>query len=281
VTEFTIILPTTSDRAATLGPVLRHVQMQSVADWEMFIIGDGVHDETRALVQRWCRDDPRMRFFDHPKDVRRGETYRHAALAEARGRNVAYLCDRDLWLYDHLETLSSALDGADFAHTQRLTIHPDGRYDYQLDVDLGRSAQRRGFHRRGLPVGMSTVAHSLDSYRRLPFGWRTTPVGTKTDRYMWEQFLSQDDCMGRSSSWPTVLYFNRGDHPGWPSEARGEELERWNQRLPDPDAHHRFREEAMRALATRRNRLRQAWRSWLFWHPSLQRTYQRVRGLAS
>jgi glycosyltransferase involved in cell wall biosynthesis len=278
VTEFTIVLPTTADRAATLDPVLRHAQLQSVSDWEMFIIGDGVNDATRATIQRWCRDDPRMRFFDHPKDARRGEVYRHRALAEARGRNVAYLCDRDLWLYDHLATLAGALDGFDFAHTQRFSIDPAGSYTYQVDVQLERVLQRSGFRRRALPVGMSTVGHSLASYRRLPFGWRTTPAGVKTDRYMWRQFLADGQCTGRSAPWPTVLYFNRGDHPGWPSAARGEELERWNRRLPDVEAQAHFREEAMRELARPGNRARQAWRSWLYWHPKAQRAYQRIRG---
>jgi len=275
VTDFTIVLPTTKDRAPVLEPVLRHVQLQTLSDWELFIIGDGVSAETRDVVERWCREDSRIRFFDHPKHPRRGEPYRNEALAQARGRNVAYLCDRDLWLYDHLETLALALEGADFVHARPLSIGPEGRLDYLLDVDL--AGYRRGDpSQRQLPV-MSSVAHSLASYRRLPFGWRTTPEGIYTDCYMWQQFLDEDWCRAQRSSWPTLLYFNRGSHPGWPSAQRGEELQRWHARLSDVDAQRRFRADAMRELATPANRARQAWRSWLSGHPKVQRAYAGLR----
>jgi len=277
MTAFTIVLPTTKDRAPVLDPVLRHVQLQSVEDWELFIIGDGVNQETREVIDRWCHDDPRIRFFDHPKHPRRGEIYRHEALAQARGRNVAYLCDRDLWLYDHLETLSAALENADFAHTRLLSIDPGGGYHCAIDVDLA-GKRRNEFKLRGFPIGMSTVGHRLSSYARLPFGWRTTPAGSHTDHYMWAQFLDEDWCTGRSVAWPTVLYFNRGDHPGWPSAQRAEELSRWHAKVPDAESQGSFRAAVVREFASPSNRARRAWHTWLFWHPRVQRAYLRLRG---
>ena len=277
MTDFTIVLPTTNDRAATLEPVLRHVQLQSVTDWELFIIGDGVNEETRQTIEYWCRNDSRMHFFDHPKDTRRGEIYRHQALKSAQGRNVAYLCDRDLWLYDHLETLGRTLDTFDFAHTQSLVIDPAGNSFYHPDIDLKSDYQRNNFRPSGRSIALSTVGHTIASYQRLPFGWRTTPKDCKTDRYMWLQFLDEQHCTARSAAWPTVLYFSRGDHPGWPSAARAEELVRWNQHVPDVETQRRFREEAMQVLPTPLHRARQVWRSWLLWHPRMLAVYQRFR----
>ena len=279
LTGFTIVLPTTGDRAPTLAPVLRQLQLQSLADWELFVIGDGVTDQTREALAQWCREDARIRFFDHPKDVSRGERNRHAALAQAQGRNVAYLCDRDLWLYDHLETLARALEKTEFAHTRRLSVAADGRLSYPVDIDLCEPGQREHFRRHGMHVGMSQVGHRLSSYRRLPHGWRTTPPGFRTDRYMWAQFLEGDFSAG-SEAWPTVLYFNRGEYPGLPSAQRAAELERWQRALADVDSQRAFRERAIRELAGPVNRARQAWRSWLFWHPGALRAYQRLRGSA-
>lgn len=278
MTAFTIVLPTTGDRAPTLEPVLRQVQLQSLADWELFVIGDGVDAQTRAVIERWCAQEPRMRFFDHPKHSRRGEVYRHEALLGARGLNVAYLCDRDLWLFDHLETLATALVDRDFAHTGKFGVQRDGSYCYGVDIDLENPAQRLRFEQRPLPVAMSSVAHSLKSYLDLPYGWRTTPKENKTDHYMWRQFLREGQCSGRTVRWPTLLYFNRGDHPGWPSAQRAAELCLWQQRLTSIAAQQQFRSDAMRELARPGNRARQAWRSWLYWHPRWRSAYARLRG---
>ncbi len=278
MTAFTIVLPTTKDRAPVLDPVLRHVQLQTVTDWELFIIGDGVTAETRDTIERWCRDDTRMRFFDHPKHTRRGETYRHAALAQARGRNVAYLCDRDLWLFDHLETLSAALEHVDFAHSQAIAIDPRGIVSYKIEVSLQDPTQRAIFQRRKLAVAMSTVGHSMASYRELPFGWRTTPAQSKTDQYMWAQFLADGRLRATSVADPTVLYFNRGDHPGWPSAARAEELRRWHRILGDVAAQLKYRQHAEALLRRPWQRALHAARSWLFWHPSVPAAYWRICG---
>ncbi|MGQ0801335.1 MAG: glycosyltransferase family 2 protein [Pseudomarimonas sp.] len=281
MTTFTIVLPTTTDRAPCLEPVLNLVRLQSLTDWELFIIGDGVDTDTREVIQRECAADTRLRFFDHPKHPRRGEEYRHHALAGARGRHVAYLCDRDLWFHDHLQTLASALADREFAHTRKIAVDPAGGVAYGVHIDLADDYQRARYVHRPLPVAMSSVAHTLSCYQRLPWGWRTTPAESKTDHYMWKQFLHEGQCHARSVAWPTLLYFQRGDHPGWPSKQRGAELQVWQQRLASPAAQDQFRVEAMATLARPLMRARQRWRDWLYWHPRWRDVYQRLRGGAA
>src|SRR5205085_393380 len=121
------------------APLLRHavesVRAQTVRDWELLIVGDGVEDETRAVV-RGFRDDARIRFFDHPKGPRLGEAYRHPILQrEAHGRIVCYLADDDLMLPRHLESMARLLENADFAHPLPLAILPSGAV-YVWTVDL-------------------------------------------------------------------------------------------------------------------------------------------------
>jgi glycosyltransferase involved in cell wall biosynthesis len=278
LTEFTIILPTTGDRGLTLEWVLPHVRLQSVDDWELLVIGDGIDAGTRACLERWSALDSRIRFFEHPKDVRRGETYRHEALRQARGRFVAYLTDRDLWLHDHLESLCAALAERDFAHTQAIHIQPDGQPASDLLCNLERAQQHAQAQRRGsLPVTLSSVGHTLESYRRLPFGWRTTPRERKTDQYMWHQFLREGAAKCRSLAWPTLLYFNRGDHPGWPSAERAHELADWHARMADVEAQEHFRAFALAEFARWPTRGQRALRSWLFWHPRWRDRYLRLR----
>ena len=104
----TVVLPT-HDHGPLLRLSLGTVQEQTVEDIEIFVIGDGVPDETRELVAEIARGDPRIRFFDNPKGPRNGEIHRAAALAGARGEIVCYQSDDDLWCPDQVAELRDLL----------------------------------------------------------------------------------------------------------------------------------------------------------------------------
>jgi hypothetical protein len=244
-------MPTTGDRSAVLPHAVDGVLRQTVEDLELFIIGDGAAEPSRAAIRALQREDPRIRFFDHPKGARRGETYRHAALAEARGPIVAYLCDRDLMFPWHLQTLLDVLEHADFAHTLRFQPLPDGRLAYTAGRDIAQGADRsdvvRGF-RAGNGMPLSMVGHTLAMYRRLPHGWRTTPEGHLTDYYMWQQFLARPECRAAGSPRPTVLTFATQPRTGWSMQDRADELARWRRRLAEPGGYERLLEELVAAM---------------------------------
>lgn len=230
--EATVLIPTFDH-----GPTLRHsvgsVLAQTVEEIEVFIVGDGVPDAARAVVRELLDSDRRVRFFDHPKGPRLGEAYRHGVLAEARGRVVCYLSDDDLWTPDHVETMLGLLRGADFAHTLCVGLGGAGELiGYWLD--LAHVAERASVLAGEKGVSLGAMAHTLEMYRRLPFGWRTTPQGIPTDRYMQQQFLSDPSCRAVSGTRPTMLHFESAPRAGWDAEARLAELEAWRRRLFDP-----------------------------------------------
>ena len=192
-------------------------------------MGDGVTDETREVACELCREDDRVRFFDHPKHVRRGEPHRHAALQEAQGEIVCYLCDRDLMLPSHVTVMRKALEDADFATTRALHVRPGGRLHFGPKVDLAFPYQRRAILRGRALIPLSMAAHTIEQYRRLPDGWRTTPTGVYTDHYMWRQFLAQPECRFMTRDVVTILYLNRtfGVNLAWSVEERRRELASW------------------------------------------------------
>lgn len=209
------------------------MQEQTVEDLEIFVIGDGVPDETRELVAEIGKGDPRIRFFDNPKGPRSGEIHRAGALAEARGEIVCYQSDDDLWCPDQVAELRDLLTAADFAHTVVLSVGPDGSVTPSiaaLEAGVLRTFMLKGSN--FLPL--SCVGHTLAAYRALPFGWRTTPRPIWTDLYMWQQFLEQPGLRFASGSRPGVVNFPSPARRAWTLADRLIELERWYAFLSSP-----------------------------------------------
>ncbi len=96
-----------------------------------------------------------------------------------------------------------------------------------------------------LPCG----AHTLELYHRLPHGWRTTPAGTHTDLYMWQQILSVEGVRLASGEEATVLHFPsslRGDRT---MEERLDELARWSAATREPGFRSEINRRARENLA--------------------------------
>ena len=243
----TVLIPT-HDHGALLEFSVGSVRAQTVEDIEILVVGDGVPDVTRDLMRDLCRLDERIRFFDNEKGPRLGETHRHAALAEAAGRIVCYLSDDDLWFPNHLEVMEELLTEADFGHTLVTWFGPDGEL-FGAGVDLALDAVREQVLNGWGPIGLTVGGHTLEAYRKLPFGWRTTPTDTWTDLYMWQQFLSEPWCRARSSFRLTALHFPNPGRKLWTAEQRCGELEAFAKRLPDPSFQTEMEQRCLRYFA--------------------------------
>jgi len=230
VTTFTVVIPT-HDHGDTLRYAVRSVQWQTVQDFEIFIVGDGVPERTREIVRELIAADSRIRFFDCPKGARLGEMHRHAALAEARGRFVCYQADDDLWFPDHLEAMASLLDGHDLAHCMQIDVAADGRVSTWMFDAKADSRARVKMQRGDSGFGLASGGHRLDAYRRLPRGWNPAPVGMNTDLHFWLQFLEQPWCRYVSSKWPRVMHFSSIPRKHWDARRRVEELADWWERI--------------------------------------------------
>lgn len=220
----TIILPTTIDRGPLLEFSVGSVLQQTETSWQLYIVGDGVHDRTRAAANALAASDPRIRFIDHPKHPRRGEEYRHQLLAEVDSDIVCYLCDRDLMLPNHISVMHRLLQDVDFGHSLIVKPSPTGRFHFYGSIDVANTRHREAVVDGIAGIPLSITAHRLDAYRRLPHGWRTTPADQPTDRYMWQQFLACDHIRSASHLVPTVVYLRRGKHPGLSTAERFEEI---------------------------------------------------------
>lgn len=227
------VIISTFDHVATLRYAVASALAQTVPV-EVFIVGDGVPTAGKALIHGLLQQDDRLRFFDHPKHERRGEPYRHEAIAHARGRIICYLCDRDLWFPDHVRKLDELLQSADFAHAFPMHLLP-GSVAKFFPTDLSLPIFRHMMLNVWSRVPLSCAAHTLDAYKRLPSGWSNTPPGHLTDAYFFNKFLQMTDCRLASGYEPTVLTFPSPERKGWTSEQRVQELHAWWPCVSDPD----------------------------------------------
>lgn len=125
------------------------------------------------------------------------------------------------------------LEDADFAHPPSARFHVDGTleffpWSYERPEFAAIARGRRG------SIGLTGSSHTMDAYRRLPYGWRVTPEGMPTDHWMWLQFLDLAEFRGRTGARLTYLSF---PDPAWqtlPEDRRAEVLASWFRRSREP-----------------------------------------------
>jgi glycosyltransferase involved in cell wall biosynthesis len=253
--EASVLIPTTGDRGDLLRYSVASVLRQTENRLEVLVVGDGMSSNSRRVVEEMARSDHRIRLFDFPKHENRGEPNRHQILLhEARGRNIFYLCDRNLLLPDHVERLGRLLKDADLAHGLMVAIRPDGQlaikdysgiFGFGVVPDLTRESQRRLTVKRGSVVPLSSWGHTLSFYRKLPRGWETPPAGWFSDQHMLAQFLAHPECKVVTTMVPTALNFQKLWRGHDAVTVWRHELPLWFEKLNEPDFPDQFREHAM------------------------------------
>jgi hypothetical protein len=134
--------------------------------------------------------------------------------------------------------MRALLEGADLAHSAPALFKPaEGLVYYPWDLSAPEFAKlmRTGHN----SMGLTSASHRLDTYRRLPHGWRTTPPGVETDRWMWMQWLDQPWVRGVTSRRLTHLQFPDPMWAGVPEDTRVAVVAEWLERSRRPG----FREE--------------------------------------
>lgn len=184
--DATILIPTFR-HPAYLPFAVRSALGQEHESCEVVVVGDGVEDDTREVIATFGSE---IKFYDLPKGERHGEANRHQVLQETRGRIVCYLGDNDLLLPNHVSEMLRILRKADFTHSVPMFLRPSGEFEAGW-FDISRKLWRKHLLKGDWNgISLTGAAHTMDAYRKLPFGWRPAPADVWTDMYMWQQFLS-------------------------------------------------------------------------------------------
>ena len=111
----TVICPTFNSKAA-LRCALRSVLNQDLTDLEVRVVGDGCTDGSEDVVV--ALNDPRLLWFNLPKNTGSQSEPNNEGLRRARGKYVAFIGHDDLWFPWHLSRLVEHIEqtGADLVH---------------------------------------------------------------------------------------------------------------------------------------------------------------------
>ena len=122
-----VIIPTYNS-SRTLRSAIASVQLQTLDDLELLVVGDGCTDDSADVVRAAGDSDPRVRWIGLPVNSGGPSAPRNAGLEAARGRWMAYLGHDDLWLPWHLEcaVAEAGRSGADLVSTVGAFLEPSG-----------------------------------------------------------------------------------------------------------------------------------------------------------
>lgn len=99
---FSLVMPVYNGQKF-LQQAMESVLQQTFLDFELLVVDDGSTDETATIVNRFAKQDARIRYFKQPKN-RGVSAARNTGLTNARGQFVGF-CDADDCL--ELETLQT------------------------------------------------------------------------------------------------------------------------------------------------------------------------------
>jgi GalNAc5-diNAcBac-PP-undecaprenol beta-1,3-glucosyltransferase len=244
-----VIIPT-HDHASTLDLAISSALEQTFTDLEIVVIGDGVGEDTRQIVNSAVKRDSRVSFVECPKSPSRAEPLRHRVMMESDAAIVTYLGDDDLFLPDHVSRTVQALKDHDFCHPYPAFIGPDGHVFCQ-PVDIANPDCRAWHlrHRRNR-ISQTGAAHTMKLYRRLPFGWRAPPAGVWSDHYFFQEILRIVDLRAKTLTQATTIKTPASLTKEWSAAERRAALQAWWTRIHAADFAEHWQREV--CLATQR-----------------------------
>ena len=121
----TVIIPTYNS-SGTLRLTLQTVLWQDLADFEVWVVGDGCTDDSENVVASFA--DDRLHWVNLPSNSGGPSLPRNEGLRHAKGRYIAYLGHDDLWFPWHLSELVDCIEtsNADFVYSLGAALGPDG-----------------------------------------------------------------------------------------------------------------------------------------------------------
>lgn len=182
---YSVIIPV-YNAAETIEDCLESVLEQSFTDYEIIVVNDGSHDQSKKIIGQVFGDSGRTYQVIHQENKGLGAS-RNKAISEAQGRYCALLDADDLW---HPKKLESCY--------QYLSKDPDCDVLYHAVDNFGLKADKprlvypiknaQEILERGLPIVPSASIIKRETALAFPFQTESKYHGAE-DLFLWLEML--------------------------------------------------------------------------------------------
>jgi glycosyltransferase involved in cell wall biosynthesis len=121
-----IIIPT-YNRAHLIGETLDSVIAQTFTNWECIVVDDGSSDHTDEVLNKYCNEDSRIKFFHRPKEyLFGGNGSRNYGFKKSKGEYINWFDSDDIMFYNFIKEKVSLIRQYDFLATKSVNVFEDG-----------------------------------------------------------------------------------------------------------------------------------------------------------
>lgn len=170
-----------------IGATIESVLRQTYYNWEMIIVDDCSTDNTKEIVEEYCKKDKRIRYY--VLDENSGAAVaRNKAMELAEGKYFAFLDSDDLWMPNKLEKQISFMK----THNYNFTCTSYEQID-EKGMSLNRVIiAKPKIDYKGVllscPVGNSSVIYNAENLGRFSI----PNIRKRNDDALWLQILKKE-----------------------------------------------------------------------------------------
>lgn len=181
------VITPTYNCAEFISRTIESVQAQTYQNWEMIIVDDRSKDNTKEIVEKYMKDDNRIKY--HLLEVNSGAAVaRTTAMQMANGSYMAFLDSDDIWLPDKLEKQIKWMTDNGYAFSCTAYEQID-----ENDKSLGKvikTVKKTDYNRLLLdcPVGNSTVIYDVEQMGK----FEVPNIRKRNDDALWLQMLKKE-----------------------------------------------------------------------------------------
>lgn len=181
------VITPTYNCAEFISRTIESVQAQTYQNWEMIIVDDRSQDNTKEIVEKYMKDDDRIKY--RLLEVNSGAAVaRTTAMKMAKGSYMAFLDSDDIWLPDKLEKQIKWMTDNGYAFSCTAYEQID-----ENDKSLGKvikTVKKTDYNRLMLdcPVGNSTVMYDVEKMGK----FEVPNIRKRNDDALWLQMLKKE-----------------------------------------------------------------------------------------
>ena len=200
------VITPTYNCAKFIGETIESVQAQTYQQWEMIIVDDCSTDNTKEIVDKYIKEDSRIKYFCL-KNNSGAAVARTKAMELANGEYMAFLDSDDIWTEEKLKKQLAFMKKHDvaFSCTAYEQIDENGKLLNKIIKTVPKADYNRVL--LDCPVGNSTVMYNVEKMGK----FEVPNIRKRNDDALWLRMLKKEKYiygMKNTSNYTKMFYIS-------------------------------------------------------------------------